>query len=270
MNEPIILTHCGQLGDFIYSLPIASWLWKENGRKIHFVLPRDFGPFRSIETLLLLQPFTARVSLVDYRVAHYGHGGQPYKFNPAQFGLPGDYINLGLRGAPNRFITEFMADEYRLGWDEEFTLNLGPRREEEYHQRYDARWIFERFIGEIKIAGGAVEVYRSLTRAEFEYLLRTHPYNDDFFKHVAPVESREPHLYTEHANFPPGRRINLFHNVLFNARWMREAVNRHCFHSSMAVILYFARVPFLLYRQPGHPRHNYFPDTSRFEGRELP
>lgn len=122
----IVLTHCGKFGDFLYSLPIGSWLHKTTGEKIHWVLPEMFGPFRYITKLLEYQDITGQVSLVPYKVENYGCGGQPYKFDPAKFGIEGKYYNLGLRHYPNCFITEFMAQEYRLGWDKDFVLQTQP------------------------------------------------------------------------------------------------------------------------------------------------
>lgn len=83
----ITLTHCGKLGDFIYCLPIASWLHKTTGQKIHWVLPDNFKPFRQIKTLLELQPFHGALSIVPFHVRTWGCGGQPYKFNPGKFGI---------------------------------------------------------------------------------------------------------------------------------------------------------------------------------------
>jgi hypothetical protein len=124
MNE-IILTHCGKLGDFLYSLMVGSWLFKNYQRKIHWVLPRSFGPFRYIENLLMAQEQTSRVTLVDHEIKNFDCGGQPYKFDPMRFGIMGEYFNLGFRGYPDKFVPAFYAEEYGLRFDPDFTLNLG-------------------------------------------------------------------------------------------------------------------------------------------------
>lgn len=126
MKAPIILTHCGKLGDFLYSLPIASWLWKTRGQKIHWVLPHTFAPFNHIDRLLASLPFTEQCTLVPHEIYLHGHGGQPYRFNPADYGVPTDeYYNIGFRGYPDKFVTAYYAEEHGFGWDKEFVLDFG-------------------------------------------------------------------------------------------------------------------------------------------------
>lgn len=125
-DPPIALTHCGKLGDFLYCLPIASWLWQARGRKIHWVLANTFGPFNHIDRLLASLPFTERASYVPHRIRQ-GHGGQPYRFDPADYGVAvEEYYNLGFRAFPNKFVTEFCAEEHGFGWDRDYTLDFGP------------------------------------------------------------------------------------------------------------------------------------------------
>ncbi len=292
-KPPLLATHCGQLGDFVYTWPIAAKLHRDTGRQIHWVLPETFGPFRFIRELLELQSFTAGVTLVPHRIQHFGHGGQPYKFDPRPLldrdlarlgGLTGEYLNFGFRGPPDKFICDFIGEEHGLGWDPDWVLNLG------WHGvggealdldkvRMDAMLpetaMVSRFEGYLHNAP-ADEVLRVLgdnpKLHEFGRLWRTLPPYDGFYAHVPAVLSAEPALYTEHANFPAGvARIDLTKPVLFNARWMAVSRARNCFYSSMAVILYFARVPFTLCRQPGHPPEDkYFPDRRRYQIHNLP
>jgi len=130
-----IITNCGKLGDFLLALPVASWLARERDCKIHFVLPECFPPFRNITKLLMLQPFTSRVTLVPFPVDHWDCGGQPYKFDPWEYLKKGKYINvdevaetlvynIGFRHYPNKYIPEFYAEEYGLGYDKDFTLRI--------------------------------------------------------------------------------------------------------------------------------------------------
>lgn len=125
--KEIILTHPGKLGDALYALPVASWLYQAEALKTHWVLPSCFGPFRYIENLLLAQPLTSRVSLARYQVANYDCGGQPYRFNPALYGVPVEvsYYNLGFRGYPNAFIPQYYAEEHGFGYDPDYYLDLG-------------------------------------------------------------------------------------------------------------------------------------------------
>lgn len=227
-NRPVVMTHCGQLGDFIYAWPAAAWYHKMTGRKIHWVLPRPFGPFRAIESLLMRQVFSAGLTLVDYQVEKYGPGGQPYKFNPWTYlddshrTTNDEYFNLGLRGPPDKFVPAFIGEEHGFGWDPEWVLNIDD---------LDGQ-------GQPRMNTDTQSLRRSWCQD----------------------------LFTEHANFPKGvARIDMSQDVLYNVRLMAASDRRHCWHSAMAVILYFARMPFNLYRDPGHPPSQlYFPDRSRY------
>ena len=221
--NPLILTHCGKLGDLVYTWPIAAWLYRQTGRKVHWVLPRGFGPFRRLENLLLLQEFSAQLTLVDFPVRCFGCGGQPYRFNPADYGVPGEYLNLGFRWWPREFATTYQAKEHGLGWEADWVLELG--------------------LGQT-------------------------PAQDP-----GPGAGVEAMVATEQAAIPapPSARLDLSQDMLFNARRMAAARERHCFFSGMAAILYFARVPFVLYREPWQPKlEHYFPDRTRYELRQLP
>jgi len=125
MKTTIVLTHCGKLGDFLYCLPIASWLAKERGVTIHWALASVFLPFHYIEALLRQMPFTEAVTLTDNPIRDFEAGGQPYRFNPADYGIEGEYYNLGIRHYPDTFMTAYSAGEHGLGWDADFTLDLG-------------------------------------------------------------------------------------------------------------------------------------------------
>lgn len=125
-GEEIVVTHCGKLGDFVATLPIASWLHKTRGRKIHFVLAKSFAAFSQIESLLLLQPMTHKLSLADFPIVDWEKGGEPYKHDPNQYGIPArEYYSLGFRRTPRRFVPQYVAEEHGLGYDPDFRLNLG-------------------------------------------------------------------------------------------------------------------------------------------------
>jgi hypothetical protein len=225
--KPLILTHCGKLGDFVYAWPIAAWLHRQTGRKIHWVLPQEFTPFRRVESLLLRQAFSERVTLVDFPVRSHACGGQPYRFNPAHYGIAGEYLNLGFRWWPNKFVTPYQAEEHGLGWEEDWVLDMG--------------------LGEANTTGKAPS--------------------------PALGAQSEAMVATEQPCIPatPEARLDLKQDVLANVQRMAAARERHCFFSGLAAILYFARVPFVLYREPWQPRLEfYFPDRSRYELRQLP
>jgi len=124
-EREIILTHAGKFGDMLYCLPIAAWLARQRGAQIHWVLPECFGPFRYISRLLMRQSLTSRVSLVPFKVENYDCGGQPYHFNPADYGYEGEYYNLGFRHYPTTFLPRFYAEEHGFGYDPHYTLDIG-------------------------------------------------------------------------------------------------------------------------------------------------
>jgi hypothetical protein len=125
----IVLTHTGKLGDFLLALPVASWLYQRNGEKIHWVLSSDFTPFRTIESLLCLQEMTGKVTLVPHHIRHYKCGGQPYRFDPARYGInEKPYYNIGFRYLPDKYVPEFYAEAIGAGVDDGFVLNVGPAR----------------------------------------------------------------------------------------------------------------------------------------------
>jgi len=122
----ITITHCGKLGDFIACLPIASWLYKTRGQKIHSVLASKFALFAQTISLLKLQELTHDVTLADFPVIDWEKGGEPYKHDPNQYSVVApEYYNLGFRRTPRRFVPEYVAEEYGLGYDKSFRLNLG-------------------------------------------------------------------------------------------------------------------------------------------------
>ena len=54
---------------------------------------------------------------------NYDSGGQPYQFNPATFGIEGEYYNFGFPRYPDKCLPAFYAEEYGLDYDRDFCLN---------------------------------------------------------------------------------------------------------------------------------------------------
>ena len=122
----MIFTHTGLLGDFIQTWPIASWYYQNTGQKIDFVVT-DADCFKDIAELTLKQPFANSIRKVPFKVTDYGCGGQPYKFNPADFGINGEYINVGYPCYPqieHGWIPYLIASEHNFGVDENFVINI--------------------------------------------------------------------------------------------------------------------------------------------------
>ncbi len=140
--NPIILTHCGKLGDMLYALPVAEWFYRAHGRQVHWVLPSCFGPFHYVTPLLRQQAHCADVTLVGHKLANLDAGGQPYQFDPnPHLGTTGrEYFNLGFRSYPDRFIPEFYAREHGLDWTPGFRLDLGTGDAERGTENAEVIW----------------------------------------------------------------------------------------------------------------------------------
>jgi hypothetical protein len=73
----------------------------------------------------MMQPFTENLIKIPYNITDYSRGGQPYKFNPADFGVKGEYLNLGYRDYPREnWIPYYVAEEYGLGVDLDYIINV--------------------------------------------------------------------------------------------------------------------------------------------------
>jgi hypothetical protein len=123
----IAVTHPGKIGDFALCLPICSWLYKTYNEKIIFVVPEGFPFMKNAESLIRLQPFTEDIIYCNFKVNNYDVGGQPYKFNPHDYVENlnvSRYYNFGFRGKTDKFVTEYYAEEYGLGVDYDYVLNL--------------------------------------------------------------------------------------------------------------------------------------------------
>lgn len=126
MDDFIIVTNTGKLGDFMLCFPVASWLYKRYNKKIHWVITKNFPGAEQCDTLIMNQEMTGKLTYIDYDVNFSQYGGQPYKFDPNLFGVNCEkYYNFGYRGPPDKYACEFMAEEYNIGYDEDFCLNLG-------------------------------------------------------------------------------------------------------------------------------------------------
>jgi hypothetical protein len=122
------VTHTGKTGDFGLCLPVCSWLYKTYNEKIIFIIPSGVPFINRVESLLRIQPFTEDVIYCNHIVENYDLGGQPYKFNPNDYIANlniSRYYNFGFRAVPDKYVPYFYAEEYGLGVDEDFVLNLG-------------------------------------------------------------------------------------------------------------------------------------------------
>lgn len=123
----MIFTHTGKLGDFFLTLPIANWYYRTYGEKIHYVLSSDFYFFKTIiPDFIKYLPYVEKMTLVPHKIEHYMEGGQPYKFNPADYGIEGKYFNLGYRKYPDKYISLFIAEEYDLNINYRNLINIAP------------------------------------------------------------------------------------------------------------------------------------------------
>ncbi len=240
--KPIIFTHCGKLGDMLYCLPIAHAYWLNTGRKVHWVLPHCFPPFRYVRALLELQEATDGVTFVDHKCGFSGHGGQPYSvkqkdgFDPFKtqiFEHRGTslgelqsvgwslrperfegFLNLGFRDYPDQFVTAYQAKEHQLPWDPEFTLYLGEREKPIVP---DGRFL----------------------RGEQRELAIAAPHTEQW-----PMDS----------------------DLLTLIRSFRAAQEVHTFFSGGAAMCFLARIPFTLHYVDGHPPRSLYLPADQFGG----
>jgi len=119
----MIITNVSRLGDFLLTLPVASWIHKNQGEKIHYVLSDNFPIYKKVEPLLRLQPFVENVSYVN--VGTNAFDPTHWCFDPKQFGIEGNYLNMGFWEYPGKYLPQFYAEHYGLGVDNEFVLSLG-------------------------------------------------------------------------------------------------------------------------------------------------
>jgi hypothetical protein len=147
----MILTHCGKFGDFIPSLVIPNYYYKNNNEKTTFVLSSWFKSIKGLEEFLLLQDFTEKVIFDEFLPNDFSLGAQPYKFKP-EVVTDEVYYNLGLAGFPNKYLGVMYAEEYDLKYDLDIKLNfIDENFPEEYRNKkmythfYDERWDKDRY-----------------------------------------------------------------------------------------------------------------------------
>ncbi len=121
----MVFTHTGRLGDFFCMLPVLSWWHKENpDKEIHIVLAGNIDFVSSAIELCSLVPFINSIKTCEHQVKNTT-GGQPYQFNPNDYGYACDeYINIGFRSHPDKFIPQFFAEEHGFGVDVDFKIEL--------------------------------------------------------------------------------------------------------------------------------------------------
>lgn len=120
-----ITTTFNRLGDFVVVLPVASWVYKTTGEKTHFVFTKQVPTHIKMEPILRAQEFTSNVSYVDLPVIHAGDAGTLSPDILKQFGInEGRNLNLGFFTwpQPHQFIGRFYANQYGLGFDEDYVM----------------------------------------------------------------------------------------------------------------------------------------------------
>jgi hypothetical protein len=124
----MIFTHTGKLGDAVQCLPILSAYYKKTGEKPKYALAK-FPFSKGVEELLRMQECIGDVIHLEYEPEHFGLGGQPYKFDLRQYYDTFEpYFNLGFRAFPDKYYGDFIAEEYCIGYDYDFRLNIGEKK----------------------------------------------------------------------------------------------------------------------------------------------
>lgn len=119
----MILTHVGALGDFIPSLTISNYYYKNENEKTTFILSDWFKKFVGLEEFLMLQDFTEKVVFDPHVPDKFNLGNQPYKFKPVSL-TDEKYYNLGMGRFPNCYLGKLYAEEYDLKYDTDIDLKF--------------------------------------------------------------------------------------------------------------------------------------------------
>lgn len=119
----MIFTNISWIGDFFLTWPCASGYYKETGDKIHWVVTKNYYMYPIIEKVLRHQDFTKDVTFVD--VGSNAWNPAEWKFDPAQFGVSGPYMNFGFTDALwGKYMPNFYASLYGLKVDNDYTIKL--------------------------------------------------------------------------------------------------------------------------------------------------
>ncbi len=142
----MILTHCGKFGDFVPSLIIPNYYYKNKKEKTTFILSSWFKRIVGLEMFLMSQDFTEQVIFDDFVPDNFDYGAQPYKFKPKCITTE-KYYNLGISGALDKYLGIKYAEEHGLNYDTNISLNfIDPdffsslRGLNVYTHFYDERW----------------------------------------------------------------------------------------------------------------------------------
>lgn len=119
----MIFTSHSNMGDFLFTWAVASWYYKTNGEKIHWVFPEANGKncpvervlhYKKLNKLLSYQDFTEAISYVDAPWTTF--------WNPSDFGIAGKYANFGIWERPYVYVSKFYADRYKFDFDKQFVI----------------------------------------------------------------------------------------------------------------------------------------------------
>jgi hypothetical protein len=157
----MILTHVGKFGDFLPSLIIPNYYYKNENEKTTFILSNWFKSIIGIEEFLMNQDFTEKVIFDPHMPTNFDMGGQPYKFKPVSI-QDEVYYNLGLGGFPQKYLGEIYAEEHGLKFDKDINLKyIDEDFPEEYRNLkvysyfHDDRWDRDRY--EVHFTKGLAE-----------------------------------------------------------------------------------------------------------------
>lgn len=120
----MIFTNVSWIGDFILLWPVASSYHKKFGEKIHFVVSKNYYMYQIVDSFLRNQPFTKDISYVN--VGSDAWNPANVNFNPAEFGIDGDYLNFGFwrQIKDNDYLPKYYAERYGLDVDYDYVPTL--------------------------------------------------------------------------------------------------------------------------------------------------
>jgi hypothetical protein len=149
----MIITHAGKFGDFIPTLTISNYYWKNHKEKTKFVLSKWFEKICGLKEFLLIQDFVEDVIFDPHVAESFNMGAQPYKFKPECIKDDEKYYNIGFWHPANQwYLADLYCREHDLKYDTDIKINFVDKNFPEelknkkiYTAFFEDRWDKDRY-----------------------------------------------------------------------------------------------------------------------------
>ena len=130
----MIITAVSHVGDFLRSIPALWSRYQATNDCYTFMFTNNYQPYKVIEPLLRLQPFTKDIVYIDSGVNAFHKSD--YMVNPSLYGYTNeDYVNLSLDFLWNRPFAEHYG-ELIGGYEPDYSFTYTLPQHEERHLKY--------------------------------------------------------------------------------------------------------------------------------------